>query len=133
MYRVEVYLRVRRAVMAERMSIREETRVFGSERLSGALVDRLTHRVHLLEMNGDSYRLPRSRDNATSRASEGPLDSSLTTGLLQLPLFGPNLPTQRCLSLATGGTNLLRPNGPIPTPLTEIRAMSPILRLGATV
>jgi DNA replication protein DnaC len=31
--------------------------VFGSERLTGALLDRLTHHVHILEMNGDSYRL----------------------------------------------------------------------------
>ena len=32
----------------------EWTEVFGSERLTGALVDRLTHRVHILEMNGES-------------------------------------------------------------------------------
>ena len=31
--------------------------MFGSERLTGALLDRLTHHVHILEMNGDSYRL----------------------------------------------------------------------------
>ena len=30
--------------------------VFGSERLTGALVDRLTQRVHVLEMSGPSYR-----------------------------------------------------------------------------
>ena len=35
--------------------------VFGSERLTGALLDRLTHHVHILEMNGESYRLKRSR------------------------------------------------------------------------
>jgi IstB-like ATP binding protein len=35
--------------------------VFGSERLTGALLDRLTHHVHILEMNGDSYRLKQSR------------------------------------------------------------------------
>ena len=35
----------------------EWTEVFGSERLTGALLDRLTHHVHILEMNGDSYRL----------------------------------------------------------------------------
>lgn len=35
--------------------------VFGSERLTGALLDRLTHHVHILEMNGDSYRLAASR------------------------------------------------------------------------
>ena len=35
----------------------EWTEVFGSERLTGALLDRLTHHVHILEMNGQSYRL----------------------------------------------------------------------------
>jgi DNA replication protein DnaC len=39
----------------------EWTEVFGSERLTGALLDRLTHHVHILEMNGDSYRLKESR------------------------------------------------------------------------
>lgn len=36
-------------------------RVFGTERLTGALLDRLTHHVNILEMNGDSYRLAQSR------------------------------------------------------------------------
>ena len=39
----------------------EWTEVLGSERLTGALLDRLTHHVHILEMNGDSYRLTGSR------------------------------------------------------------------------
>jgi DNA replication protein DnaC len=39
----------------------EWTSVFGSERLTGALLDRLTHHVHILEMNGDSYRLATAR------------------------------------------------------------------------
>ncbi|WP_141536202.1 ATP-binding protein [Thioclava sp. ES.031] len=39
----------------------EWTETFGSERLTGALLDRLTHHVHILEMNGDSYRLAQSR------------------------------------------------------------------------
>ena len=39
----------------------EWTEVFGSERLTGALLDRLTHHVHILEMNGDSYRLNQSQ------------------------------------------------------------------------
>ena len=34
---------------------------FGEERLTGALLDRLTHHVHILEMNGQSYRLAQSR------------------------------------------------------------------------
>ena len=43
----------------------EWTEVFGSERLTGALLDRLTHRVHILEMNGESYRLKQSRRAST--------------------------------------------------------------------
>ena len=39
----------------------EWTETFGSERLTGALLDRLTHHVNILEMNGDSYRLAQSR------------------------------------------------------------------------
>lgn len=35
--------------------------IFGCERLTGALLDRLTHRVHILEANGPSYRLRQSR------------------------------------------------------------------------
>jgi len=35
--------------------------VFASERLTGALLDRLTHHVHILEMNGDSFRLKHSK------------------------------------------------------------------------
>jgi DNA replication protein DnaC len=38
----------------------EWTEVFSSERLTGALLDRLTHHVNILEMNGDSYRLNQS-------------------------------------------------------------------------
>jgi len=39
----------------------EWTDIFGSERLTGALLDRLTHHVHILEMNGESFRLKQSR------------------------------------------------------------------------
>ena len=50
----------------------EWTEVFGSERLTGALLNRLTHHVHILEMNGESYRLKRSRENTGSQASAEP-------------------------------------------------------------
>jgi len=39
----------------------EWTETFGSDRLTGALLDRLTHHVNILEMNGDSYRLNQSK------------------------------------------------------------------------
>ena len=50
----------------------EWTEVFGSERLTGALLDRLTHHVHILEMNGESYRLKRSREGVASQTQDKP-------------------------------------------------------------
>ena len=47
----------------------EWTEVFGSERLTGALLDRLTHHVNILEMNGESYRLNQSRRRQTPTAN----------------------------------------------------------------
>ena len=38
------------------------TEIFGADRLTGAILDRLTHHVNILEMNGDSYRLKHSRN-----------------------------------------------------------------------
>ena len=35
--------------------------IFGCERLTGALLDRLTHRVHILEANGESYSLKEAK------------------------------------------------------------------------
>ena len=37
------------------------TEVCSSERLTGAMLDRLTHKVHIIEANGASYRLEQSR------------------------------------------------------------------------
>ena len=48
----------------------EWTEVFGSERLTGALLDRLTHHVHIIEMNGESYRLKESRQTASMPSSD---------------------------------------------------------------
>ena len=46
---------------ASNLPFDEWTEIFGSERLTGALLDRLTHHVHILEMNGESFRLKQSR------------------------------------------------------------------------
>ena len=48
-------------LITSNLPFQEWTEVLGSERLTGALLDRLTHHVHILEMNGDSYRLKQSR------------------------------------------------------------------------
>jgi DNA replication protein DnaC len=43
-------------IIASNVPIDEWTSVFGTERLTDALLDGLTHRVRFLEMNGESYR-----------------------------------------------------------------------------
>jgi hypothetical protein len=49
----------------------EWTSVFGPERLTGALLDRLTHHVHILEMNGESFRLATAK-KAQRRTGHAP-------------------------------------------------------------
>jgi DNA replication protein DnaC len=46
----------------------EWTETFSTERLTGALLDRLTHHVSILEMNGDSCRLAQSRARKSPQA-----------------------------------------------------------------
>jgi DNA replication protein DnaC len=53
-------------IVTSNLPFDEWTSVFGSERLTGALLDRLTHHVHILEMNGDSYRLKQSKCRSRS-------------------------------------------------------------------
>ena len=48
-------------IVTSNLPFDEWTNVLGSERLTGALLDRLTHHVHILEMNGESYRLATSK------------------------------------------------------------------------
>jgi len=49
------------------------TEVLGSVRLTGAVLDRLTHRCHIIEMNGESYRLKdakRRRKNGSKATAQ---------------------------------------------------------------
>ena len=73
----------------------EWTEVFGSERLTGALLDRLIHHVHILEMNGESYRLKQNR------SQRGPprLDNPPTP----LTYVGPQAPPTRGAASACRG------------------------------
>ena len=48
-------------IVTSNLPFQEWTSVFASERLTGALLDWITQHVHILEMNGDSYRLRQSR------------------------------------------------------------------------
>ena len=56
-------------LVTSNLTFDEWTGVFGSERLTGALLERLTHHVHILEMNGESYRLNQSRQRQTPTAN----------------------------------------------------------------
>jgi DNA replication protein DnaC len=59
-------------IVTSNLPFEDWTSVLGSERLTGALLDRLTHHVSILAMNGDSYRLKQSarRRRATARAEQ---------------------------------------------------------------
>jgi DNA replication protein DnaC len=46
------------------------TEVLGSERLTGAALDRLTHRCHILETTGDSYRLKDAQKRRRNNSQE---------------------------------------------------------------
>ena len=48
-------------IVSTNLPFEQWTEVMGSERLTGALLDRLTHRVHIIEANGESYRLKDAR------------------------------------------------------------------------
>lgn len=46
------------------------TEVLGSERLTGAALDRLTHRCHILETKGESYRLAEAKQRRRARRQD---------------------------------------------------------------
>lgn len=49
---MEQWSDIRRRVLAEE---------FGNERMTGALLDRLTHHCHIFEINGESFRLRQAK------------------------------------------------------------------------
>ena len=59
-------------IVTSNLPFEDWTSVLGSERLTGALLDRLTHHVSILTMNGDSYRLKQSvgRRRTSARAEQ---------------------------------------------------------------
>lgn len=58
-------------LITSNLPFEEWTQVFGSERLTGALLDRLTHRAHILPIEGDSYRLAQRRRKHTKKDQGG--------------------------------------------------------------
>ena len=66
-------------IVTSNLPFEDWTTVLGTERLTGALLDRLTHHVHILTMNGDSYRLKQSarRRRAETRAEQNQATSEI--------------------------------------------------------
>lgn len=50
----------RSTIITTNLPFPDWTKLFGTQQLTAALLDRLTHRCHILEMNGDSYRFKES-------------------------------------------------------------------------
>ena len=58
-------------VITTNLPFEQWVEVCGSERLTGAMLDRLTHRVHIVEANGESYRLRDSQRRIRRGRKEG--------------------------------------------------------------
>ena len=57
-------------IVTTNLPFEQWTEVCGNQRLTGAILDRLTHRVHILEANGESYRLRESKQRQRRRRSK---------------------------------------------------------------
>ncbi|UCG07198.1 MAG: IS21-like element helper ATPase IstB [Desulfobacterales bacterium] len=57
-------------MLTSNLPFEQWTQVFGSERLTGALLDRLTHNCHILEANGQSYRLRQAKKQSKAHKSK---------------------------------------------------------------
>jgi DNA replication protein DnaC len=57
-------------LLTSNLSFSEWVQVFQGERMTAALLDRLTHRCHIVEMNGESYRFRDSMRGKRGRKSE---------------------------------------------------------------
>lgn len=55
-------------IITTNLEFSEWVKVFGDEKLTVALLDRLTHRAHIITMNGESYRF---RESIKRRSQEG--------------------------------------------------------------
>ena len=71
----ETYER-RPVIITTNLPFTEWTTVFGNERLTAALLDRLTHRCRILEFRADSFRLKQSLQRQATRAGQ-PLPTAL--------------------------------------------------------
>ena len=57
-------------LITSNLAFSDWTQVFQGERMTAALLDRLTHRCHIFEMNGESYRFRESMKARKTRKAE---------------------------------------------------------------
>jgi DNA replication protein DnaC len=62
----------RSLLVTSNLAFSDWVQVFQGERLTAALLDRLTHRCHIFEMNGESFRFRESMKSKKARKGEGP-------------------------------------------------------------
>jgi DNA replication protein DnaC len=60
----------RSLLITSNLAFSDWTQVFQGDRMTAALLDRLTHRCHILEMNGESYRFRESMKAKKSKPSK---------------------------------------------------------------
>jgi DNA replication protein DnaC len=73
----------RSTLVTTNLDFSQWTEVFGNERMTGALVDRLTHNAHILKIVGESYRFRVSQQMRSSRTKIAPranVDAEVQTG-----------------------------------------------------
>ena len=68
-------------IVTSNLPFDEWTSVFGSERLTGALLDRLIHHVHILEMNGTAKAIASQRASVDPDASQPDTTLGQTTAI----------------------------------------------------
>jgi hypothetical protein len=76
-------LRTHATLVTSNLPFAEWTEVLGSVRLTGAVLDRLAHHVHILEMNGESFRLKNSwkkKDPGTHKSVQPGSPAALAFG-----------------------------------------------------
>ena len=86
-------------IVTSNLPFQEWTTAFASERLTGALLDRITHHVRILEMNGESYRFKQSRSRRRQPSGSPPL---VPVGPLAPPACGPPPAARRARRPARG-------------------------------
>ena len=75
-------------IVTTNLPFEQWTEVLDNERLTGATLDRLTHRCHIVETGGESYRLkdarrgrrPRDLNKPEAEPSKGPDQTPVNTG-----------------------------------------------------